>query len=323
MVKTLAIETSCDDTSIGIIEGNWSFFREKKLISFSQIKNHQEYGGVVPEIASRLHNEKFQALLKNIWKEDINDVDFVSVTSTPWLPGSLIVWITWAYSLGEYFWKEVVEVNHINWHIFSLFLERSVDETSFPIIVLTASWGHNDIYYVDYNKNGFSIERLWRTIDDAAGECFDKISKMLGGPYPWGAWVWEKASVWVNDSRFYLKRAYLDSGDFNFSFSWIKAGVKRIIDNSSGLSEQDVCNICFEAQECIVEILWKKLIKASEVYEANTIWIAGGVSCNKNLVDYVNKNTGKEFIVPVKNIYSTDNAAMIWVAGILSYYKKF
>jgi N6-L-threonylcarbamoyladenine synthase len=347
MIKTLAIETSCDDTSIGIVSYDGSRFEVEKLLAYSQVQDHQKYGGVVPEIASRLHSEKVIELLQTIWWDDIKKVDFVSVTAHPWLPGSLVVGKAVAATLWAYFEKPVVAVNHIYGHIFSLLLERNREEIAFPLVVLTASGGHNDIYVV---TSPSQIERVGWTLDDAAGECFDKVARMLGGPYPGGQWISEKANKstpspsFVKEGNIILpfKRIFLSKESFEFSFSWMKSQVSgllkefekkcqipptplcpALLDQDQGghylLPEELVCEIAYEFQEAVVEVLVKKLIRAWIKYGAKTLWIAWGVSCNERLWEYLNEKLppGLVAIRPVKKVYSTDNAAMIGVAGIL------
>ena len=235
MVKTLAIETSCDDTSLAIISYEGETFNVEKLLAYSQIADHQKYGGVLPEIASRLHSEKIIAILQNLGRDTISQVDFISVTTHPGLPGSLVVGKAVATTLAEYFHKPLVEVNHIDGHIFSILLERKLTDISFPMVILTASGGHNDIYLVPPLQKGGSpdlvgmggsnitktpnglpptkerscsrtspldpipsdtppvrqdetkskggrrhIQKLAYSLDDASGEAFDKVSKMLG-----------------------------------------------------------------------------------------------------------------------------------------------
>jgi len=148
MIKTLAIETSCDDTSISIVSFDGKIFAVEELVAYSQIDDHQKYGGVVPEFASRLHSEKIIAVLQNILREKIEQTDFISVTTHPGLPGSLVVGKAVASFLAKQFNKPLVEVNHIYGHLFSLFLERNVKDIQLPMVVLTASGGHNDIYLV-------------------------------------------------------------------------------------------------------------------------------------------------------------------------------
>lgn len=139
MVKTLAIETSCDDTSIGIISFDGNHFSVEKLLAYSQVQDHQKFGGVMPEIASRLHSEKILGVLEAIGWDDIKGVDTISVTTHPGLPGSLVVGKTVATTLASWYNKPLYEVNHIHGHIFSLLLERNLDEFQFPMVVLTAS----------------------------------------------------------------------------------------------------------------------------------------------------------------------------------------
>ncbi|MDR0860089.1 MAG: hypothetical protein LBO09_03770 [Candidatus Peribacteria bacterium] len=156
MVKTLAIETSCDDTSIGIISYDGDSFQVEKLLAYSQIADHQKFGGVLPEIASRLHSEKIIAILQNIGRDTIAEVDFISATTHPGLPGSLVVGKSVATMLAEYFHKPLLPVNHIHGHIFSILLERKLTDLTFPMVILTASGGHNDIYLVDAD-NTFDV----------------------------------------------------------------------------------------------------------------------------------------------------------------------
>lgn len=148
MVKTLAIETSCDDTSVGIINFDGQVFSVESLLAYSQIQDHQKYGGVVPELASRLHSDKIIEVVKNIGLDKIREVDFISVTVHPGLPGALVVGKAIASLLSSYFSKPLLAVNHIYGHVFSLLLERNITDIQFPLVVLTASGGHNDIYVV-------------------------------------------------------------------------------------------------------------------------------------------------------------------------------
>ncbi|MBP7841680.1 hypothetical protein KA037_03345 [Patescibacteria group bacterium] len=152
MRKVLAIETSCDDTSIGIISYDDGFFAVEKLVAYSQIADHQKYGGVVPEIASRLHSEKIIALLEEIGMDEIRTVDAIAVTTNPGLPGSLVVGKTTAHFLSTHIGKSVLPINHIHGHIFSILAERNISELKLPYVVLSVSGGHNDIYLVDENS---------------------------------------------------------------------------------------------------------------------------------------------------------------------------
>lgn len=367
MITTLAIETSCDDTSLSIVSFDGNFFAVDKLLAYSQIDDHQKYWGVVPEFASRLHSEKIIAVLQNIWREEIQKTDFISVTTHPWLPGSLVVGKAVASFLSKQFHKPLVEVNHIYGHLFSLFLERNVKDIKLPMVVLTASGGHNDVYLVEDEKmerlkNGnmekdfewkdfgwYKIARLGKTLDDAAGECFDKVARMLGGPYPGGARIAEKASRSKGEEKrkggmeelLAFKRIFLSKDWYDFSFSWMKSQVsfllkqleknwelplqdKKIENWKLEIPEDLVCDIAYEFQEAVVEVLVKKLIRAAIAFDAPTIGLAGWVSCNDRLREYLNeywktKIKNGEFLRPMKKVYSTDNGAMIWLAWILEF----
>ena len=148
-MKTLAIETSCDDTSLAIVSEENGNFQVEDILAYSQIQEHQKFGGVVPELASRLHSEKIIAILQSLGLERIKDVDFISVTTEPGLPGSLVVGKTFASLLGEFYQKEVVPVYHIWGHVFSILLERNIQDLKLPMVILTASGGHNDIYLIE------------------------------------------------------------------------------------------------------------------------------------------------------------------------------
>ena len=383
MIKTLAIETSCDDTSISIINFDGKVFAVENLLAYSQIDDHQKYWGVVPEFASRLHSEKIIAVLQNIWRDEIQKTDFISVTTHPWLPGSLVVGKAVASFLARYFDKPLVEVNHIYGHLFSLLLERNVDDIQFPLVVLTASWWHNDIYVVErwtlnVERNSlerkefgwYHIVRLGKTLDDAAGECFDKVSRMLWGPYPWGQRIsekamkhelkirneeWEISKELLPNNEFPItniqwidiafKRIFLSHDWYDFSFSWMKSQtsflLKQLEQNGTlkmenwtlEIPEHLVCDIAYEFQEAVVEVLVKKLLRAAIQFEAKTIGLAWGVSCNERLREYLNERWVHEqmkwekvdilkdvqFLRPIKKVYSTDNGAMIGLAGIMKF----
>lgn len=349
-MKTLAIETSCDDTSLAIINNeNW-IFNVEKIVMYSQIQQHIPYWWVLPEIASRLHSEKIVALLQEIWLENIENVDFISVTTKPGLPGSLVVGKATANLLSEFYNKPLLEINHIHGHIFSILLERRIEDVELPFVILTASWGHNDLYVVNKELSDnlrnletekvwpFYVTKIWYTLDDAAWEAFDKVSKMLWWPYPWWPWISTQALKWKHNENFEFKRIFLPLKDdhiFEFSFSWMKSQVLQLLSHIEKewktLTEHDICDIAYEFQEATVETLWKRLMKAAKMYGAKTIAIAWWVSANKRLAEYVeneakewnnseyvgNKRLKVNFVHPAKNLYSTDNWAMIWVVGLL------
>lgn len=321
-MKTLAIETSCDDTSVGIISYEDNTYTVDALLAYSQIDDHQKYGWVVPEVASRLHSEKIIAVIEKIGWDNIKEVDTISVTTHPWLPGSLVVGKAIGVMLAEYFKKPLKEVNHIYGHIFSLLLERKDEDIVYPLMVLTASGWHNDIYKVIKEaEHTFTITRIGKSLDDASWECFDKIARMLWWPYPWWWWIGEQAKKW-RPWKITLPRIWLSADKFDFSFSWMKGHMSNYLKKNPELDEQKIADIAYEFQEAMVEVLAKKLVKAAKAYEAKTIGIAGGVSCNERLREYLlayaqEKLPETTCIRPTKKIYSTDNAAMIGAVWII------
>lgn len=325
-MKTLAIETSCDDTSIGIINFDWNIFTVDNILAYSQIKEHNKFGWVVPEIASRLHSEKIIAVLAKIWWDKIKQVDNISITTHPWLPWSLVVWKTVASLLWEYFQKPIIEVNHIIGHIFSLFLDRNINEIQFPMVVLTASWWHNNIYHIsDTSPTGrgtacggggikteqpthkhwaYEITQIWQTLDDAAWECFDKVSRMLWWPYPWWVRISDQSKLGKPNKKFELNRIWLSHENFNFSFSGVKSQIHHLINKyttelviasktkwqrGNPFTDQEIADIAYEFQESVVEVLGKKLLRAALEYKAQTIWLSGWVSANDRLKEYIEK----------------------------------
>ncbi len=336
-MKTLAIETSCDDTSLWVIHYTWTSFEVEKLLAYSQIKDHEPYGGVVPELASRLHANKIIQVFQKLELWDLADIDFISVTTHPGLPGSLVIGKTAAGLLGEYFQKPVMPVNHIHAHIVSIFLEREYKDIELPAVILTASGWHNDLYLLDTNPHSdlwiqarlgkYHIYKLGSSRDDASGEAFDKVSKMLGGPYPWGPWISKQAAEGkpVGEGKLF-RRIRLEEWSLDFSFSGIKSQVNNYLtkmkNNNHTPSEQEVCDIAYEFQESVVEVLSQKLIQAGQKHGAKTLWICGGVSANRRLRERIQDdiqdlNLPIPAMKPTKIVYSTDNAAMIWVAWII------
>lgn len=335
-MKTLAIETSCDDTSLAIVrKENGSFFVDK-IMAYSQIDDHQKYGGVVPEIAFRLHSEQILALLKE-FHDEIKDIQSISVTTHPWLAWSLLVWKTVAHMLWTHHNLPVIWVHHIYGHLFSLLLDRNIQDLVFPWIILTASGGHNEIYFVDRDKGlgirdlkigDLTITKLWKTLDDAAGECFDKVARMLGWPYPWWQWISEQALKGSANSEFRFKRILLPwhEGHYDFSFSWMKSQAYNLLQKLDkqwvAIQWKVLYDIAYEFQQAIVDILTHKLLQAAQQYNAQTVGIVWWVSANDSLFEQASEqiktNLWKTVLRPMKKVYSTDNWAMIGVVWLLS-----
>ncbi len=316
----LAIESSCDETAAAIVKDG---FLLSNIIATQQV--HSIHGGVVPELASRAHQQNIipvvDAALKKagIKKEELSAVAF---TRGPGLMGSLLVGISFAKSFALGLKIPLIEVNHMQAHILAHFI-RSANHPQqvmphFPFLCLTVSGGHTQLVFV---KDFFDMQVIGETIDDAAGEAFDKAAKIMGLPYPGGPLI-DKYAKDGNPKAFTFSKPRVP--DLNFSFSGLKTGFMNFINNETAKNpdfvEQHKADICASIQHTIIEILLEKLKKAVVETNVNQIAIAGGVSANSGLRDTLSdlsKKMGWQLFIP-KFEYCTDNAAMI---GITGYYK--
>ena len=345
-MKILAFETSCDDTSVAIFDNDKLLAMDTK----SQIKIHNETWWVVPEVAAREHANVVFDVLQNVLDKtwiSLQNIDYIAVTTKP----SLLTWITVASSISQVLKIPIIPINHIEAHIFSNFLEREENQINFPLVCLTVSGWHNEIYLMN---SMWELKRLWATNDDAWWEAFDKAAKMMWLAYPgWPiisnlAQKW-KEKIWTDlHSKDIFPRVWLVKREHNFSFSGLKSAVKREVDlrieknkeilkdekniyfdelkdkfekNEVLLTEDDKMEMSFEFENAITEVLSWKLVDAAKQNKIKTVMLAGWVSANSKLRDEIDKLAKKnnlEFIFPLKNIYCMDNAAMI---GILAYYK--
>ena len=320
-VYILGIESSCDDTSASVI-------CNAKVLSniVANQEIHSKYGGVVPELASRAHQQNIvpvihQAIEKaNISKEDLSAVAF---TRGPGLMGSLLVGTSFAKSLALGLQIPLIDVNHMQAHILSHFIEESSTKIPpFPFICLTISGGHTQIVKI---TNHFEMEVLGETIDDAVGEAFDKSAKILGLPYPGGPMI-DKYAKLGNPKAFKFTKPKV--GDLDFSFSGLKTGILYFIEKNqrinSNFIKENLNDICASIQHTIVEILMDKLKNAVKYSGIKQIAIAGGVSANseiRNRLHLAEKQFGWTTYIP-KFEYTTDNAAMIAITGYLKYLKN-
>ena len=323
-MKILAFETSCDDTSIALFEDNNLIFMD----TASQIKIHLETWWVVPEVAAREHANAIFDVLDKVLKNTnttLNEIDYIWVTTTPWLLPSLLTWTSVASTISTVLKIPIIPINHIQAHIFSNFLEREENEIVFPLVCLTVSWGHNDIYIMN---DMWDMKKLWSSWDDAGWEAFDKAAKMMWLWYPGWPIISKLASEyelewWKSIDLF--PRVWLVKKDFDFSFSWLKSSVKREVDKrveeSWELSLDDKKQISFEFENAITEVLAWKLVNAAKENNLKTVMLSGWVSANnklRNEIEKLAKKNNLNFIYPKKLVYCMDNAAMIW---ILTYYK--
>ena len=308
----LAIETSCDETSIAIMRDGKEVLTN--IIS-SQIEIHKEFGGVVPEIASRHHIKNISAILAEALEEakvTMNDIDYIAVTYAPGLIGALLVGISFAKGLAYSYKKPLIPVHHIKGHIYANFIENDI---KLPAITLVVSGGHTNIVHIDENHN---FTNLGGTLDDAVGESYDKVARVLGLGYPGGP-VIDRISKEGNSDFISFKEARVDG--YNFSFSGIKTAVINFV-NQKRMKEEEFNekDLVASFQKSVVDVLVKKTMKATLEKDCKTILMAGGVAANSALREKMKNESlknGIELHYP-KLVYCTDNAAMI---GAAAYYK--
>ncbi|MGC8795989.1 tRNA (adenosine(37)-N6)-threonylcarbamoyltransferase complex transferase subunit TsaD [Thermodesulfovibrio sp.] len=306
----LGIDTSCDDTSVAVLE-------DRKILSnvvSSQIKFHSKYGGIVPEIASRKHIEWIWDVTEKAINEanlTMKDIELIAVCHGPGLIGSLLVGLCFAKALSYASRKSLIGVNHLEGHIQAIFLEKLYPD--FPFLTLIVSGGHTSLYRVDdFGK----YKELGRTRDDAAGEAYDKVAKMLGVGYPGGPVIDSMANE-GNPEKFNLPRPYLH-GSLDFSFSGLKTAVKLLLKNlgyEEGKVPDDVKkDISAAFQCCVIDVLIEKIKWAASMEKLKRVVITGGVAANSELRKRAKMIEGLEIYLPSKSL-CTDNAAMIAVAG--------
>jgi len=312
-LSILAIETSCDETAAAVIEGDP---RIKSNIIASQAKLHARYGGVVPEVAARSH---ITAIIPTIdlalkkAKTKLSDIDYIAVTQGPGLMTSLMVGIDTAKALGAALNIPVIPINHLEAHIYANFVEQNI---KFPAVILIVSGGHTLLVEV---KGHGKYRILGETVDDAAGEAFDKTAKMLGLGYPGGPMI-SKLAKNGNPAAFDFPRPMINSSNFNFSFSGLKTAVLYKVQQLKSLNLILKSNLAASVQQAIVDVLISKTEKAVKQYKPKTIMLGGGVAANSLLrqrFSLLAKSYKLNAIIP-KLEYCTDNAAMI---GLAAYYR--
>jgi len=349
-MKILGIETSCDETSAAVVEGDGRNFVVKSNVVSSQIKIHAKYGGVVPEVAARIHVEAILPVVETaLGKDGAKKIDAVAVASGPGLITSLLVGNETARILSWFWKKPLVALNHMEAHIYANWLpsesaNKQISKIEFPALCLVVSGGHTELILM---RGHGKYEVVGQTRDDAAGECFDKTAKILGLSYPGGPAIATEAEkfVFANEAKqfrgdgiaaspsaprndIHLPRPMMDTPDFDFSFSGLKTAVlyaARDLKNKHKV-EEIVPAMAHEVQEAIVDVLLAKTMKAAKKYNVKTVMLAGGVSANKRLRERFVEAMRNE--LPITNYqlpdvkYCTDNAAMVAVAGYFHAKKK-
>ena len=312
----LAIESSCDDTAAAVLQDDQSVL--SNVIS-SQFDVHRPFGGIVPELASRKHIESIWPVVEEALiqaKVSLDQIDIIAATQGPGLIGSLLVGFTFAKGLAMVKNIPCVGVDHMTGHLLSVFLNK--EHPDFPYAALVVSGGNTSLYKVT-NHNTF--ECLGRTRDDAAGEAFDKVAKLLDLGYPGGP-VISKLAEGGNPKAITFPRAWLDKNSLDFSFSGLKTSVvnhvNRCRQKNETLNRED---ICASFQEAVVEVLVEKTIHAAQKYNLKSIVIGGGVASNTRLRQAMEQRCLEEqlkFFTP-EPVFCTDNAAMIGLAGFYQY----
>lgn len=367
-ITTLGIETSCDDTAVSIVRHSKGTVEILASIISSQITLHSEYGGVVPSLAAREHTKNLLPLLKDIFRKtplSPNDIDALAVTHGPGLIPALLVGTTVARTLSWLWKKPLLGIHHIEGHIYANAITQTssltpdiqfpdnldgkskfkFQKSTFPILALVVSGGHTQLILI---KKHFDYTIVGETQDDAVGEAFDKVARILGLGYPGGPAVSRRAGQQFatknkelgmeskNSSLFFtpLPRPMLNSPNFNFSFSGLKTAVlytvqkfreENSLDEQSPLPDEFINVICAEFQQATIDVLVKKTIKATQKYCARTVILAGGVSANTELREQLSSSLSKSLPLVTCHLspvaLSTDNAAMIASAGAFRFAK--
>jgi N6-L-threonylcarbamoyladenine synthase len=306
--RILAIETSCDETSAAVVEDGTTILSN---IIASQIDLHAQFGGVFPEVASRRHIEVIHPVVAQALEEahmGLDDLDCIAVTQGPGLVGSLLVGVNMAKGLALGRNKPLLGINHIEGHIYSLWLTEAAPKIEFPILTLVVSGGHTELYLMAEHGR---YQHLGGTLDDAAGEAFDKVGRLLGLPFPGGPAI-DKAAKSGNAQAFNFPRAVMDDG-FNFSFSGLKTAVMRQTQKYRP-DRLPVNDLAASFQAAVVDALVTKTERAAMAYGVTAVHLAGGVSANSAL----RREMKAKLSIPVRYpppILCTDNAAMIGAAA--------
>ena len=319
---TLGIESSCDETAAAVIQfGEGDGPRVLSNVIHSQIDTHRRYGGVVPEIASREHLEKIESVVATALRQanvTAFDLDGIAVTQGPGLVGSLLVGVNFAKAMAFAARKPIVGVNHIEGHVYSVAFEFPAP--NYPALALIVSGGHTNIFLIHEPER---YELIGRTRDDAAGEAFDKVAKLIGLSYPGGPEI-DRLAQRGNPRAIIFPLAEIKEHRLDFSFSGLKTAVLRYVREHAIEPVSDLANpseqildLCASFQNAVVRALVRSLRKAAAEHHPRTLILAGGVACNSELRAAVKALAG-ELMIPAyipSPIYTTDNAAMIAAAG--------
>ena len=308
-MRILGIETSCDETSIAVLNDKSGVLKLESHYINSQIQTHQKYGGVVPEVAARLHVPNIIKMLAIVKDEvDFDTVDYIALAAGPGLITSLLAGSETAKNLAYLLDKPLILVNHLSAHIHSVFLNKKLEDIKFPALGLLVSGGHTELFYLSF-LNEFKV--LGRTRDDAVGEAYDKVAKLLGLSYPGGPIISDYASKCKVDN-YNFPRPMKNSKNLDFSFSGLKTAVLYEVKEAKEKDEKLKKEISYSFQEAVVDVLQSKVAKAYKKYpDIKSLIVAGGVSANKRLRKvFQNKFSDLDLYFPEMK-FCGDNAAMI------------
>lgn len=337
----LGIESSCDECSASVIahhpsKSSHTPIEVRSLITHSQIIIHQPYGGVVPEIASRNHLETINTVIDQALQESgakLESLDAIAVTNRPGLAGALLVGVSAAKALAYVSQKPLVAIHHLEGHAASIFLKKSNDHhenpIELPLLLAIISGGHTNLYVMTVFPELWPLDFLKRSLvgrsrDDAAGEAFDKTAKILGFPYPGGAWI-DKMAKQGNAKAFSFPRALPQKATLDFSFSGLKTAVALEVEKlkKQNQLESKIPDLCASIQEAIVDAIFSKIAIAARENRCRSLAIVGGVAANSHLRSRINQEWQPlGFVRPPLfpgSQYCTDNAAMIAAAGWFRY----
>lgn len=310
MSLILAIESSCDEMSVAILKDKRELLCN---VVASQIDTHRLFGGVVPEIASRMHVECVSTVLKTALNQanvDLSMIDAIAVTKGPGLVGSLHVGMQAAKTLALTYHKPLIGVHHIAGHIYA---NELVEDIEYPCLCLVVSGGHSELVYM---KSEFSFEVIGQTLDDAIGEAYDKVGRVLHLPYPGGPVIDKMAKEGKHSYQLPLP---LNDDSYDFSFSGLKSAVINLTHNAAQRHEEIIAeDLACSFQEVALEVLVSKTIKAAQDFDVKEIIVAGGVSANSGLRQMLNERSPIKVLFPPMS-YCTDNAAMIASAARIMY----
>jgi tRNA N6-adenosine threonylcarbamoyltransferase len=327
----LGIETSCDETSVAVIEGKNETVALRANVLATSLALHAKTGGIIPEQAAREQIKYILPVIKEALKktsdtsstsDTFRNIDAIAVTYGPGLIGSLLVGVETAKTLAYVLNKPIIPVNHLTGHIYANWLTANgKQQIAFPALALVVSGGHTDLLLM---KRHGEFQLLGGTRDDAAGEAFDKIGRMLGLSYPAGPAI-EQLAKKGNSKRFRFPRPLLHENTYEFSFSGLKTAVLREVKTVKQLNDETINDICRATQDAIIDVLVKKTIKAAKQYNVKSVLFSGGVAANQTLRDefLVQSSQFKvKLFAPAKSL-CTDNAAMIAAAAYFNYKPVF